>query len=460
MRISFRSAFWIAVAVLVAVLLYFAFRPQPVQVDLAEVTQGTMQVTVRDEGRTRVRNEYVVSAPVGGRLLRIPYKPGAMMQAGDTVARIVPGAPAFLDARAHAEASERFARTELERITELHGRELVAAEAFDRARLELRVAERGLATARQNVSMREAELEAARIRLTQPGGGSAGDTSIVEVIAPVSGRVLRVAQESESVIAAGAEVVSLGDPGDLEVVVEMLSTDAVQVEPGAKVIIENWGRDNRPLQGQVRLVEPYGFLKISALGVEEQRVNVIVDFAGPAGEWSSLGHGFRVEAAIVTWQGNDVVQVPVAALFRQAGKWAVFRVEEGQARLTQVQVGRDNGRSAEIVAGLSPGDTVILYPGERVSDGAEASEKPEGSSVHAVHLPPPTGCLRAARSNVSRSAADRAATSGSGSPGQSNSFRCDSGPLACAVAGAGAGDVAGSCAGLAAARPAQAVGAP
>ena len=193
----------------------------------------------------------------------------------------------------------------------------------------------------------------------------------------MSGRVLRVAQESESVIAAGAEVVSLGDPGDLEVVVEMLSTDAVQVEPGAKVIIENWGRDNRPLQGQVRLVEPYGFLKISALGVEEQRVNVIVDFAGPAGEWSSLGHGFRVEAAIVTWQGNDVVQVPVAALFRQAGKWAVFRVEEGQARLTQVQVGRDNGRSAEIVEGLSPGDTVILYPGERVSDGVAVAARGE-----------------------------------------------------------------------------------
>src|SRR5690606_17452102 len=187
MRLNFRTIFWIAAALLVLVLLFLAFRPQPVAVDVAEVTQGAMQVTVRDEGRTRVRDEYLVSAPVGGRLLRIDYKAGAEMQAGATVARIVPGAPAFLDARAQAEAragvssaaaalaaaqaeleraeaSERFARTELERITELHGRELVAAEAFDRARLELRVAESGLATARQNVSMREAELEAARIR--------------------------------------------------------------------------------------------------------------------------------------------------------------------------------------------------------------------------------------------------------------------------------------------------------
>jgi HlyD family secretion protein len=391
MRLNFRTVFWIAAALLVVVLLFLAFQPQPVAVDVAKVTQGTMQVTVRDEGRTRVRDEYVVSAPVGGRLLRIDYKAGAEMRAGDTVARIVPGAPSFLDARAHAEAragvqsaaaalaaaqseleraeaQERFARTELERITEMHARELIAVEAYDRARLQLRVAESALSSARESVRMREANLDAARIRLTQPGG-QGSDTAIVDVVAPVSGRVLRVAKESESVIAAGAEIVSLGDPDNLEVVVEMLSTDAVQVKPGADVIIQNWGRENDPLRGRVRLVEPYGFLKISALGVEEQRVNVIVDFVGPREEWSSLGHGYRVEAAIVTWEAADVEQVPVASLFRSGGEWAVFCVQDDTAHLTRVEVGRDNGRMAQILSGLSEGDTVVLYPGETLSDG-------------------------------------------------------------------------------------------
>lgn len=391
MQLNFRSLFWIAAALLVLVLLVLAFRPQPVAADFAEVIQGPMQVTVRDEGRTRVRDEYVVSAPVGGRLLRIDYKAGAEMQAGDTVARIVPGAPSFLDARAHAEAragvqsaaaalaaaqseleraeaQERFARTELERVTEMHARELIAVETYDRARLQLRVAESALSSARESVRMREADLDAARIRLTQPGG-QGSDTAIVDVVAPVSGRVLRVAKESESVIAAGAEIISLGDPDNLEVVVEMLSTDAVLVRPGAEVIIQNWGRENDPLRGRVRLVEPYGFLKISALGVEEQRVNVIVDFTQSREEWSSLGHGYRVEAAIVTWEADDVVQAPVASLFRSGGQWAVFRVVDDTAHLAPVEVGRDNGRTAQILSGLSAGDTVVLYPGETLSDG-------------------------------------------------------------------------------------------
>jgi HlyD family secretion protein len=398
-KLSFRTVFWVGAAVTVAALLAFAFRPQPIAVDVAKVVRDRMQVTVRDEGRTRVRNEYIVSAPVSGRLLRIDYKPGAVMTAGDTVARILPGAPAFLDARAHAEAragvnsaaaalaaaqaeferaeaQARFARTELERVTELHARELISVDAYDRARLELRVSESALATARERARMREAQLEAARIRLTQPGGAD-GNGAIVDVIAPVSGSVLRVAQESESVISAGAEVVSLGDPDDLEVVVEMLSTDAVQVRPGAEVIIENWGRENNPLRGRVRLVEPYGFLKISALGVEEQRVNVIVDFAGPPSEWSSLAHGYRVEAAIVTWEADDVVQAPVASLFRSGGRWAVFRVADGRAGLTPVEVGRDNGRNAQVVSGLEAGDTVILYPGETLADGVRVRRRNE-----------------------------------------------------------------------------------
>jgi HlyD family secretion protein len=399
LQIKFRTAFWIAAAVVVGVLLVLAFRPQPIPVDTAEIVRGPMRVTVRDEGRTRVRNEYIVSAPVAGRLLRVPYKPGATVQAGETVARILPGAPAFLDERAEAEAQARvnsaaavlsaaqaeleraeaqagFARTEAERIRELHARELISVEAFDRARLELRLAESALAAARDSVRVREAELDAARIRLTQPGAPSSG-AATVEVVAPVAGRVLRVAQESESVIAAGAEVVSIGDPDEIEVVVEMLSTDAVQVQPGAEVIIENWGRAGAPLQGHVRLVEPYGFLKVSALGVEEQRVNVIVEFAGPPSQWASLGHGYRVEAAIVTWQEQDVVQAPVAALFRRGGQWSVFRVIGNRAVLTPVEVGRDDSRNAQILDGIEPEETVVLYPGEQIGDGARVRRRGE-----------------------------------------------------------------------------------
>jgi HlyD family secretion protein len=391
LNIRFRTAFWAAAFGLVALLLVLAFRPRPVPVDAAQVIRGPMQVSVRDEGRTRVRNEYVVSAPVGGRLLRIALKPGAEVRAGATVARILPGAPAFLDSRALAEAQagvraaeaavsasqtdlvraaeqESFSRSEMERIESLRSRNLTSAEDFDRARLALRIAQSAVAAAQENIRIREADLEAAIVRLTQPGASSDNDAT-VEVISPVSGSVLQVAQESESIIAAGEQVMTLGDPDDLEIVVEMLSTDAVQVSEGAEAYIENWGRKGEPLKGRVRLVEPCGFLKISALGVEEQRVNVIVDFAGPPSEWSMLGHGYRVEVAVVTWQSGGVVQVPVAALFRSNGQWAVFRIVKERAVLTRVDVGRDNGRNAEILTGLESGETVVLYPGEQVQDG-------------------------------------------------------------------------------------------
>src|SRR5690606_541183 len=181
--------------------------------------------------------------------------------------------------------------------------------------------------------------------------------------------------ESETVVPVGAELLSLGDPTDLEIVVEMLSTDAVQVERGAEVIIEDYGRDAPPLRGRVRLVEPYGFTKISALGVEEQRVNVIVDFTAPPEERPALAHAFRVDAAVVTWSADDVLRVPVSALFRSGGRWAVFRVVDGTARLTPLEVGRNNGTFAEVLSGLEGGETVVLYPGERVTDGTEVRRR-------------------------------------------------------------------------------------
>ena len=391
MKLKFRTLFWAVAAIAVAAMLAFAFRPQPVPVDIAETSRGPLIVTVRDEGRTRVREEFVVSAPVAGRLLRVDLEPGDHVHAGDAVARIVPSAPSFLDTRAEAEAraavesaqaalasaeAERrsaeaeveFAQTELSRVVDLRDRDLAAPDALDRARLRLEVAEAALRAADGRVRSRAAELAAARSRLLQPGRENGVDSS-VPIVSPVDGRVLRVAQESETVVAAGTEIMSLGDPNDLEIVVEMLSTDAVEVRRGADVIIDSYGRDAPPLRGRVRLVEPYGFTKVSALGVEEQRVNVIVDPAGSADEWAMLEHGYRVEAAVVTWSADDVLRVPVAALFRSGDRWAVFRVDDGVARLTPVETGRSNGQIAEVLSGIDAGERVVLYPGERVADG-------------------------------------------------------------------------------------------
>ncbi|HEX7081846.1 MAG TPA: HlyD family efflux transporter periplasmic adaptor subunit [Gammaproteobacteria bacterium] len=390
MKPRFRTLFWGAAAAVVVVLIALAFRPQPVAVDVAETWSGPMLVTVRDEGRTRVRNEYVVSAPVAGKLQRVALKPGAHVHAGDVVARIEPSAPAFVDARTQAElraaadaaaaalsvaraeleraeAEARFARTDLERVRNLRSEDLAAPDALDRAELRARVAETALARAQDTLELREAELEAARARLIQPGDTDEA-AAVVEVRAPISGRVLRVAHESAGVIAAGSEILTLGDPADLEVVVEMLSTDAVQVEPGDDVILEDFG-GGEPLRGRVRLVEPYGFTKISALGVEEQRVNVIVDLVSPPSEWAMLGHGYRVEAAVVVWSEEGVVQAPVGALFRSREEWAVFRVDGDVARLTPVAVGRDNGRTVQILSGIEAGERVVLYPGELIADG-------------------------------------------------------------------------------------------
>ena len=397
MKIKFRTVFWAAAVIVLGALLVVAFRPQPIPVDLAEVTRGEMTVTVRDQGRTRVRNEYVISAPVGGQLLRIEYKPGADVIAGDALARILPSDPSLLDARSRAElqASVRsaeaalglaraemerasaqldFARTEAARVRRLRSEDLIAIEAYDRAELQLRVAETNLKSGQENTRVREAELAAAEARLVQTGTSSSDDF-VVTVTAPTSGKVMSVAQESRSVISGGAEIMTLADATDLEVVAEFLSTDAVEVQPGALAFIENWGRNRSPLRGQVRLIEPNGFLKISALGVEEQRVNVVVDFVGSPEEWSTLGHGYRVEVAVVTWQESNVLQVPVAALFRNGENWAVYRIENDTARLTPVEIGRENGRNAQVLEGVEEGQAIVLYPGEQLADGVRVIER-------------------------------------------------------------------------------------
>lgn len=376
--------------------LGFAFWPQPVPVDLATIERGPLRVTVDGEGQTRVEDVYVVSAPLTGRLLRIDLRPGDVIEARRTVlAMLEEMDPAFLDERTRArlraelrtaeaayalaqaeldraQSELAFARSELRRAEALGPRGAITERALDQARLDVGVNEARLATAEATLRMRDSELESARAALIEPGEDGAfdgpGEPCCVPLRSPVSGEVLRVLRESEGVVPAGEPLVEIGDPTDLEVVVDLPSAEAVQVEPGAPAIIENWGGP-QPLNGQVRRVEPYGFTKVSALGIEEQRVNVIVDLLDPPEAWQELGHGYRVLVRIVVFQADDVLRVPVGALFREGDSWAVFVREDGRARLRLVEIGPSNGRLAVVEEGLVAGDQVLLHPNDQIESG-------------------------------------------------------------------------------------------
>jgi HlyD family secretion protein len=395
-----RALFWVPPSAVLALALAWLFRPDAVPVDLAPAERGPLTVAVSDEGETRVRDVYVVSAPVPGRMQRIELEAGDAVVADDTVvARIEPSDPAFLDvrsaaearagvdaaaaARTHAEAQVSraqadldFARAELERMRALARSHTVSANELDAAERRAKTAVAALAEAQAQRRVRESEYEVARARLLSPATsrkpGAACDC--VEVHSPVSGTVLRVVTESEGVVQAGAPLLEVGSPELLEVVVDLLSADAVRVEPGQRVIIEAWGGE-QPLAGRVRRVEPFGFTKVSALGIEEQRVNVVIDITEPRERWLRLGHGYRVEPRIVLWEASDVLRVPLSALFRQGDRWAVFVEQGGRAVLREVELGQGNGLEAEVRSGLEAGERVVLHPGDRVSPDARLVER-------------------------------------------------------------------------------------
>lgn len=387
--------------ILVAAGLTAAFWPQADFVDLGEVSRGPIMVTVDEEARTRVHAAYVVSTPIAGRLLRTNLVPGDPVVKGETVvARMLPINPAALDKRtleqakagiAAAEAALRvseadmlsamanhdLAKSDLDRARKLFENGTTSKAALDRAERTWRTVEASVDTARAAISMREAEVENAKATLIGlDRSGNAPDASeVIKVLAPISGRVLQVIQQSETVLAAGAPVLELGDiESDLEIVVELLSIDAVRVQPGDRVIIENWGRA-QPLNGVVKRIDPWGFTKHSALGVEEQRVNAVIGFSDPPQDRASLGHGFRVETRIVIWENPDALTLPSAALFRDNGNWAVFTVSDGVAHLVMVEVGRNNGVLAEILGGVDLGQKIVLYPSAGLVDAAKVAER-------------------------------------------------------------------------------------
>jgi HlyD family secretion protein len=401
-----RSRLWLTIGAVVVLggALAAAFWPRPMGVDMGQVTRGELIVTIDEEGRTRVRDAYVVSTPVAGRLQRVGVDPGDPVVRGETiVAHMRPTNPAALDirtreqARAAVEAAQAalrvaradlnaaiansdLAQTELTRTRELAARGISSDAALDRALQQARVAQANIDTAEAAIAMRQAEVANAQAQLisfddrglSMAIGNGSDD---IPIRAPITGRILRVMQQSETTLAAGTPIMEIGDiASDLEVVVELLSSDAVQVSPGNRVIIDDWGGPTT-LTGKVERIDPFGVSKFSALGVEEQRVTAVIRFTEPAEAHAGLGHGFRVETRIVVWEKSDTVIVPASALFRNAGDWAVFRVEDGVARLHRITLGRNNGTDAQVLDGLSPGDTVVLYPSSGLTDGASVAER-------------------------------------------------------------------------------------
>ena len=362
------------------VALGFGLRPRPALVETALAASGPLRATVSEEGKTRIRQRYVVSSPVTGQLRRVPFKPGATIAAGDVVAVIEPMAATPLDPRSRAltearrdsaaatlektRAAHALALSELKRVQAMFDTGTVSPQDLEASKIRETVAAREVVAA-------EGSLRAAETELAVNSPATA--TVLVEVRAPVAGRVLHVFQESERPVTAGTPLLDAGDPADLEVVIELLSRDGAALAPGARVELEQWGGP-KPLDARVRLVEPAAFTKISALGVEEQRVNVVADIITPVAERPTLGDNFRVEARVIVWESEQVLKVPVSALFRRGAGSAAYVVRGGRAVLVPVEAGRSSGSEVQVVKGLNAGDEVILYPGDRVSDGQRVQQ--------------------------------------------------------------------------------------
>ena len=389
MRTRNQIALGVVLAALIA-LVAWALRAPPVSVELAEVRKGVFEQTVSDDGKTRVRERYTVSAPLAGRVERIRLKAGDPVERGQVVALLMPSAPALLDARAvrelqarvgAAEAQQLRARAEVARVmaqrdqaqadfdrqVRLWKEGFISATAREQAELALRTAERTVEAARFSEDAAGHDLNQARAALARYRSGEPG--AKWEVTSPVTGSVLKVTQESEGTVILGAPLVELADARSLEAVVDVLSQESVAIRPGMPARID-LGRGVAPLAARVRLIEPAAFTKISALGVEEQRVNVVLDFVEPLDTVQTLGDGFRVEAAIVTHRVADVVTVPVGALFRDGEGWAVFVAQDGQAVKRAVKAPLRNGTEALVEDGLKPGERVVVYPSDALRDGS------------------------------------------------------------------------------------------
>ncbi|OQW99244.1 MAG: hypothetical protein BWK74_02665 [Desulfobacteraceae bacterium A6] len=393
MKIATRRRVSIIVIISAVVLATaYGFIPDVEDVDLVDVSRGLLRVAIEEEGRTRLKERFVITAPTAGYVRRITAKVGETVKKGETIAVLEPMRSQALDPRSRAEteamvstakasfeaAQEKerasaadvgYLEKKLERFTNLHLRGYVAKDLLDQAESEAKKAQAVRNSAKAAADAARFELERARTTLRNFSADKrAGNNGIVYVYSPVDGSIFKIHHESEGAVGAGEPLIDIGNRKNLEVLAEVLSSDAVKIKKGTAVLFKRWGGDE-PLAGTVRVVEPAGFTKVSSLGVEEQRVLVIADITSPPDAWSVLGDGYRLEAHFVIWEGKDVLQVPASALFRSGKDWAVFVYDKGKARLRKVEVGQRNGLTAEIISGIKAKDRVIAHPGDSISDG-------------------------------------------------------------------------------------------
>lgn len=398
-----RIVFWAVPTSVLVLMAIFALRPTPVEADLVSVVRGPLVVTVVEEGEARIRDVFVLSAPIRGRSARIEAEAGDYVVAGrDVLAEIEPADPEFLDRRTEAEATAAVDRakanlalaeaevkrlkaeaaytaSELGRARSLGKSRTISERAVDDAVRAQRMAAAAVDAAVANVRARQSELAAAEAHLLRPSEQTDGrDCACLSIHAPISGLVLRVFQESAGVVEAGRPLLEIGDPEDIEIVAEFLSTEAVQIEKGQRVVIEDWGGD-APLRGTVDRVEPYAFTKVSALGIEEQRANVVIAMSDPPEAWSRLGHGYQVEARVVIWEATDALKAPLTALFRSNGRWAAFVVDEDGALAERpIRIGRMTDIETEVLEGLNEGDDIVRYPNDAMGPGTKVVARGAG----------------------------------------------------------------------------------
>jgi HlyD family secretion protein len=367
----------------------FAWLPKPVGIEAGRIVRRELVVSVEEDGRTRVKDRYTVSAPLSGNVARIELRAGDFVKQGAVVARLVPASAPLLDARTRKEAESRvgatgaarrqslaqierakaalaYAKRENQRASTLAKSGAVPGVDLERSELDLAAREAELTSAQFGARVAEHEQAMARAALgafTRRGKSQDG----MDVPSPVSGQILKLIQVSEGIVPAGAPLLEVGDPAALEIVVDVLTADAVRIHPGSEVSVERWG--GPALAGRVRLIEPSAFTRLSALGVEEQRVNVVVDLVAPYAKWSALKDGYRVEARIVVWKQSDVLVIPTSALFRRDGAWMCFVVREGRAWETKLDIGQQNGTDAEVLSGAEVDDVIVEHPSDRVTNG-------------------------------------------------------------------------------------------
>jgi len=395
MNVALRRKLFVIIIIAVVVLAtVYGFLPKTQQVDIVNVARGPLQVTIEEEGRTRLKDRFIISAPIAGYMRRIDKKVGDPVKKGQTVVVLEPLRSQSLDPRSRAEAEVTVSAAEaslnaaiekerattadadyiekrLERISNLYSKAYVAKDQFEQTESEAKKARAVQRSAKAAIDVARSELERAKTTLQNfSPPKKTGKYIAVYVSSPVSGNIFRIYRESEGAVNVGEPLMDIGNSKNLEVRVEVLSSDAVKIKKGTNVLFKRWGQEE-PLTGRVRIVEPAGFTKISSLGVEEQRVLIIADITSPPEKWRALGDGYRLEAHFIVWEGKDILQVPTSALFRSGKDWAVFVEEKGKARRRLVEVGQRTGLTAEIISGLQESERVVAYPDDSVSDSTK-----------------------------------------------------------------------------------------